>query len=198
MSIIEENTKDYILQTVAPIFNKKGYVGTSLSDLTEATGLTKGAIYGNFKNKEDLAIQAFKYNTKKILFPLSVSIRKAETAIDKLLALVNFYKSYYHLTKNEGGCPILNVGIDAKHNNQALFQLAREVARKLELELEIIIRNGIEDNEIRKNIDAKLYAKNFYCMIEGAVFMAHAQKEEAYILNMMEHITSVIEEKMKK
>jgi len=59
------NTSDFILQRVAPIFNKQGYVGTSLSDLTEVTGLTKGAIYFNFKNKEELAVKAFKFNVKK-------------------------------------------------------------------------------------------------------------------------------------
>ena len=55
-------TSQYIIEKVAPIFNKKGYVGTSLSDMTEATGLTKGSIYGNFKNKDGVAIEALKYN----------------------------------------------------------------------------------------------------------------------------------------
>ena len=52
-----EKTTKYIIETVAPIFNRKGYAATSMSDLTAATGLTKGAIYGNFKNKEELAIK---------------------------------------------------------------------------------------------------------------------------------------------
>ena len=39
-----ENTKAYIVEQTAPIFNKKGYIGTSLTDLTEATGLTKGCV----------------------------------------------------------------------------------------------------------------------------------------------------------
>lgn len=46
-----ERTRQFIIEKVAPIFNRKGYAGTSLSDLTEATGLTKGAIYGNFKKQ---------------------------------------------------------------------------------------------------------------------------------------------------
>ena len=57
-----EVTTKYILETVAPIFNQKGYAATSMDDITRATGLTKGAIYGNFKNKETLAIEAFKKN----------------------------------------------------------------------------------------------------------------------------------------
>ena len=50
-----EKTRQLIIETAAPIFNKKGYAGTSLSDLTQATGLTKGSIYGNFKNKDEVA-----------------------------------------------------------------------------------------------------------------------------------------------
>ena len=46
-------TKQYIIETVAPVFIKYGYAGTSLSDITKATGLTKGAIYGNFRGNPD-------------------------------------------------------------------------------------------------------------------------------------------------
>ena len=61
-----EQTTRFIISTVAPIFNKNGYYGTSMSDITAATGLTKGAIYGNFKNKEDLAFAAFEFNVDLI------------------------------------------------------------------------------------------------------------------------------------
>ena len=67
MTTKAERTTQYIIETVAPIFNKLGYVGTSMSDLTEATGLTKGALYGNFENKEALAMSAFEYNSKRLL-----------------------------------------------------------------------------------------------------------------------------------
>ncbi|MBL7756118.1 MAG: TetR family transcriptional regulator, partial [Chitinophagaceae bacterium] len=45
-----ERTRQHIIEKAAPFFNKKGYADTSLSDITAATGLTKGAIYGNFEN----------------------------------------------------------------------------------------------------------------------------------------------------
>ena len=67
MSTKAERTSAFIIETVAPVFNKHGYVGTSMSDLTEATGLTKGALYGNFENKEALALSAFEYNSKRLL-----------------------------------------------------------------------------------------------------------------------------------
>ena len=46
-----EKTRQFIIETTASLFNKKGYAGTSMSDLTEATKLTKGSIYGNFERE---------------------------------------------------------------------------------------------------------------------------------------------------
>ena len=55
-------TRQFIIDKAAPVFNKKGVSGTSLSDLTRATGLTKGSIYGNFKDKDEVAVCVFQYN----------------------------------------------------------------------------------------------------------------------------------------
>ena len=60
-----ERTKQFIVEKTAPIFNMKGYAGTSVNDMMAATGLTKGSIYGNFKNKDDVALAAFDHNRKR-------------------------------------------------------------------------------------------------------------------------------------
>ncbi len=198
MSIISENTSDYIIQTVSSIFNKKGYVGTSLSDLTAATGLTKGAIYGNFKNKEALAVKVFKYNTKKILFPLSTAIRQAETTKAKLYAISDYYRTYFEANRENGGCPIINVGIDANNTNPMLFKLAKDVAKRIEQDLESLIKHGVNNKELRANIDAKKYAKNIYSMIDGAIFMAFTHDDKSYILDMLELLEQTIYRQMLK
>ncbi len=61
-----EETRAYIIEKTAHIFNKKGFEGTSLSDMTSATGLTKGSIYGNFANKDEVALEVFDFNLRKI------------------------------------------------------------------------------------------------------------------------------------
>ena len=60
-----EKTKSFIIEKTATLFNTKGFAGTSLNDITEATGLTKGSVYGNFKNKDEVALAVFEFNTKK-------------------------------------------------------------------------------------------------------------------------------------
>ena len=115
-----ERTTAYIIETVAPIFNKHGYVGTSMSDLTEATGLTKGAIYGNFENKEALALSSFEYNRNLLLSAIDHKLEFGTAALDKLYSLLGFYKQYDVFTLPMGGCPLLNVGVDAQGNNKLL------------------------------------------------------------------------------
>jgi AcrR family transcriptional regulator len=61
-----ERTKQFIIEKTATLFNTKGIAATSLQDMTEATGLTKGSIYGNFKNKDEVALEVFRYNFKKV------------------------------------------------------------------------------------------------------------------------------------
>lgn len=61
-----ERTRQFIVERIAPVFNQKGFDGTSLADVTEVTGLTKGALYGNFTDKEEIAMEAFKYSMRKV------------------------------------------------------------------------------------------------------------------------------------
>lgn len=193
-----ENTIDYILEKVAPIFNQKGYVGTSLSDITKATNLTKGAIYCNFKNKEELALKAFQLNLKKAVLPLQIKLKSEENSIKKLLILTNYYKNYYDLAKERGGCPILNVGIDAKLNNTSLFKQSKNIANKLILGLSKIIQDGIDNKEIKENINPKIYSKNFYSMIEGGVFMALLNEDKSYLTHIMDMIEDIVITTFKK
>jgi TetR/AcrR family transcriptional repressor of nem operon len=191
-NLILENTSEYIIETIAPIFNKKGYVGTSLSDLTKATKLTKGALYCNFKNKEELAVKSFKHNTTKALSPLFILLSKQNTAIKKMKALTNYYRNFYDSAQGRGGCPILNVGVDAKHNSPTLFDEVKKEALKLINGLSKIIQFGIDNSEIKKEINAEKHARNFYAMIEGAVFMSMLNDDKKYLIDIMDSIDNII------
>ena len=47
-----EQTQQRIIKEATHLFVRKGFYGTSISDLAQATGLTKGAIYHHFENKD--------------------------------------------------------------------------------------------------------------------------------------------------
>ena len=50
-----EQTVEKILNAAAALFAEKGYQSTTLQDVIDATGLSKGAVYHHFRSKEEIA-----------------------------------------------------------------------------------------------------------------------------------------------
>lgn len=189
-------TSQYILKIVAPIFNNKGYAATSMADITKATGLTKGAIYGNFKNKETLAIAALKFNIKKLMTLIEAHLQKSDSPIKKLFLITDFYRGYYKYSKPLGGCPILNVGVDANNQNALLLKKVREVVKRIQGEIATIVENGIEAGEISSEINAMYFAKQMDTMIQGAIFMTYTMDDDRYLKDTMDDLDAIIKNKL--
>lgn len=198
MSDKAEQTKAHILEKVAPIFNRKGYVATSLSDLTEATGLTKGAIYCHYESKEDLAIHAYKLMVKKVIRPLSDVMESRSKASEKLKALTDYYRNYHHLAESYGGCPILNIGVNAHYTNTKLFELARDISKRLEDGLKAILVNAIDEGYLKSDSNPGVLASKIFSMIEGGIFMATLHHKGKYLTMMMDEVDQLIETNRKE
>ncbi len=197
MSTKAERTTQYIIETVAPIFNKYGYVGTSMSHLTEATGLTKGAIYGNFENKEALALAAFEYNRAKLLDKFDELLGIEGSATDKITSLINFFRQYDVFTLPLGGCPILNIGVDAQHNNTLLAAACRETINILEGKIALVLENGVNAREIKIPVPPLQFAKQLYTMLQGAVAMATMTRDRKYLVNTTAYLNQLFQKEIK-
>ena len=97
-----EQTRRKIVEAAAPIFNKCGYEGSSLSGLMEATGLKKGGIYRHFSSKEELAAEVFDYTWEAAWSARLVHVDDKANGIEKLKQLIaNFID---HRSPVAGGC----------------------------------------------------------------------------------------------
>lgn len=197
MSTKAERTTAYIIETVAPIFNKFGYVGTSMSDLTEATGLTKGAIYGNFENKEALALSAFEYNRNLLLDTIDAKLNVEGTAMEKLFSMLRFYRQYDVFTLPFGGCPILNVGVDAQNNNHLLAAAVKETIKDIEGKIALVLETGINTGEIHLPVPPGQFAKQLYTMLQGAVAMSTMTRDRKYLVNTIAYLEHLVQKEIK-
>ncbi len=198
MTTKAERTSAFIIEKVAPIFNKQGYVGTSMSDLTEATGLTKGALYGNFENKESLALAAFEYHSKILLAAIDEHLNGPGNAIDTLFRLTNFYRHYDEFTAPMGGCPILNVGVDAQYNNKLLEGAAKETMRTIEGKIALVLENGVNKGELKLPVPPLQFAKQLFTMIQGAIAMATITGDRKYLLNTIAYLEVLVKKEIRK
>lgn len=166
-----EKTRQFIIEKTAPVFNRKGYAGTSLSDITEATGLTKGSIYGNFTNKDEVALAAFDYNFGLMSSIIKKKMAEQPKAIDKLKVYLTIYSEFTKFPALQGGCPVLNTSTEADDTHEALRQKAANAIDKWYKTIYNIIKEGQDNGGIRKSINAKDFAGAFIALIEGGIMI---------------------------
>ena len=191
-----EKTAKYIIEKVAPLFNQKGYAATSMSNLTKATGLTKGAIYGNFQNKEEIAIKSFNFSVNQVLKSISTHQNKNKSPLQKLYLITDFYKNYYNFCKKLGGCPILNHGVDAKNHNTNLHNEVVLIINKTQTNIAKLIELGIKNGVIKGTVNSKIFAKRLYSHIQGAVFMAFTMNDANYLDLAAEDMNLIIKNEL--
>ena len=176
-----EKTRQFIIESTADVFNKKGFAGTSLTDLTEATQLTKGSIYGNFENKEEVAIAVFEYNIARRGEMISEQVNRAVTYKDKLMAYATAFSKEAKTMCAKGGCPYLNTGIEADDTNENLRKHVADALLKWKQHIVSIINKGKEAGEFKEDTDASKTAVALIALIEGGIFMTKVIKSTTYI-----------------
>jgi len=191
-----EKTRDYIIEKAAPLFNKKGYAGTSLNDLIEVTGLTKGAIYGNFGNKDEVALAAYDHNAGRIMDHINERMAAKSNAIDKLYAITEFYRSNYKQAMSTGGCPIMNTAAEADDSHPQLREKAANSFKAWRKSIETVIKKGIGKGEVKKHADASEYAVIIIALIEGGMIMSKAAEDKSLLFTCLDQVDSLIRKKL--
>ncbi|MEW6196898.1 MAG: TetR/AcrR family transcriptional regulator [Bacteroidota bacterium] len=192
-----ERTRQFIIEKAAPIFNKKGYTGSSLSELVKETGLTKGAIYGNFKNKDEIAAAAFEFNLARIREVIELSNVDEENAVKKLLRIPEFYRKKARELGASGGCPILNTAVEADDNNSLLYKHVRQTVSHWTSNIEKIINEGKTKKQIRDDVSATELAVVIISLIEGGIMLTMIMNEATQLMTALDKVESLIREAAK-
>ncbi|WP_350287222.1 TetR/AcrR family transcriptional regulator [uncultured Croceitalea sp.] len=186
-----EKTRQFIIEKTASIFNKKGYIGTYLSDLTNATGLTKGSIYGNFKDKNEVAVEAFKYNFRFQSEQILEKINQENNAIDKLLVFLNRYRTAFRPIFNNGGCAILNTAVDADDGNDLLKEEVIRTIHNWHKRIVSILNEGMKQNEL-KHLDVETFSYRMIALVEGSIMLAKTLDKPEILMKNIDFLEAEI------
>lgn len=92
-------TRNLILDTAEVVFHERGVSRSTLNDIAQSAGLTRGAIYWHFKDKADV----FNAMMQRVILPLEeAALRSDDEAIDDPLAYMrNNFTHALRLTVND-------------------------------------------------------------------------------------------------
>jgi AcrR family transcriptional regulator len=78
-------TREHLLAAAAQVFAERGFHGATLDEVAQVAGFTKGAVYSNFKNKDDLFLALFKSNYEREMTQLMATLENsAIPAVERL------------------------------------------------------------------------------------------------------------------
>jgi AcrR family transcriptional regulator len=78
-----ERTRQSLIDAAAQIIGEKGFHETSLEQVAARAGMSRGAIYGNFKNREDLFLAVVKQRWE----PISPDLKPGATLREQMQAI---------------------------------------------------------------------------------------------------------------
>jgi TetR/AcrR family transcriptional regulator, transcriptional repressor for nem operon len=191
-----ELTRREIVRKAAPLFNQKGFEGTSLSDLMDATGLQKGGIYRHFSSKEELAAEAFDYSWRQAVHGRLDGLDEVPNSVDRLKKMVdNFIERREGLVP--GGCPMMNTAVENDDGNPDLRGRAKKALEHWSALLSRITAEGIRNRQINPQIDPHQLAHLIIGSLEGALLISRLQKNQAPLHACRQHLSDYLEQSVR-
>jgi AcrR family transcriptional regulator len=170
-----DRTRQFILEKTAPLFNTKGISGVAVSDIMEATNMAKGSLYVHFQDKEDLTNSVVDYNLKLFVDRTSAVVDGHQSAKDKFLALLDYMADPMNPVV-EGGCPMMNFGMEADDTNPHIRRKVGKVICSVQDAMLDILERGVENKEFKNRWNIEEYATKAYAMIEGGILITRVTR----------------------
>ncbi|AYL94761.1 TetR/AcrR family transcriptional regulator [Mucilaginibacter celer] len=179
-----ERTRQFIIEQAASLFNEKGIAGTTIDDILTATKMAKGGLYGHFESKDEIARVMVDYLLGKLSDKIASAMAHEKTAVKKIFAFIDVYKdpikSYI-----DGGCPVLNFGVEADDNNPELKLKLKKIIEEGQETIKAVIKGGVESGELSPEIDAADYAIKMFASLEGGMLVSRVTGDSKYMHSLI-------------
>lgn len=160
-------TKEMILDTALQIFNEKGYSRTSQEDIVNRLGMTRGAFYWHFKDKEDLLRQLILREHTFIAGIITKPAAGETTERNKLeRQILNLVNSFYDIQRYRDYVYLVRFRIEFNSISDYLKNLTglNEFIIK---EVEKILRSAVKKGELAKSTDPAGTAVHLVSLMDG-------------------------------
>ncbi len=147
-------------------FAKYGYAATSIDRIARAAGVTKGALYYHFKDKEDLLLAAVENRIGQFERRVVTDLTPVADAPQTLRNVARICQD--HATKSNHRRMIVTLMVEALDTNPRIEEQFRDMMRRFRTFLSSIVRAGQESGVFRGQVVPDVAAEVFAGAIMGA------------------------------
>lgn len=164
-------TREEVIAHVMAVVRRQGYDGTSLSQLSRATGLGKSSLYHYFPDgKDDMVGAVVSYLETALEESVFAPLRAAGPPAARLRAMNAALEKFYHDGREACVLAILGIGDSSKRFHSRVRKIFRAWIDA--------IAGALRDAGLSKSV-AQARAEDAIVRIEGALVMARSLGEPA-------------------
>jgi AcrR family transcriptional regulator len=157
-------------------FARLGYQGTSIDRIARDAGVTKGAVYYHFRDKEELLFEAVKDRIDGFEKQVLKEVTPARDALTNLRQVID--SCYFHATVSNHRRFIITLMIEALDTNPRLSAEFRSILRRMRAFLAELLRDGQRQGTIRADVQPEAAAAAVTGGIIGAEVQHYQDAEE--------------------
>lgn len=169
-----------ILASAAPLFNRRGFAGTSIADILEATSLEKGGLYNHFGSKEQLAIETFDYAYGQVEAYFTKALEGTRSGLERLRAYIDAFERYIERPVVEGGCPVINACIEADDALPFLRERVTNAFRAMRSVTAHNVARAVERGEFPADVDVEQVTDFIVATLEGSVVLTRGLRARVH------------------
>lgn len=183
-----------VLRKAKDVFCEKGYNGTSMDDLVQATGLSRSSIYDTFGDKHGMFLKSldqYRCTQQDELIQLQAKTDSPK----KKIRIIFDYTVKDILADIEGkGCLLINVSMEMGCVDKDIANVAAANMEEMEERFYHLVKEGQAKGEIAKKAAPKALARYLYSSLMG-LRMAGKSRPDADALREIVKITlSILDE----
>ncbi len=181
-----------VLENATNTFHKKGYNGTSMQDLVDATALNRSSIYNSFGSKLGLFMAVLGHYQSIGKNKMRSEVKKSHNASDSIKGIFDMYLQDILSDQNRKGCLIVNCKSEMVNQEPLIKSFMEQNQVQIIAILEDVVYKGQMERVFNENQNANQYALYLYCAIQGLRMTGILNTNEDELKNLIQNILKVL------
>lgn len=177
---------DTAVAAAMDVFRNKGYEGTSMRDLAEATGLGSGSLYAAFGSKDGLYLAALDLYRQRYANPLADMVRSGETARDVIREVFVSVVDEIARDGHRQACLIIGAAMERAHNDLRVAERLQSSTQSLQLAIYDVLAQGQLRGQVPADRSAADLAAFLVINLQGLRVMGAINPDRAALMRSAE------------
>ncbi|QXX76066.1 TetR/AcrR family transcriptional regulator [Methylovirgula sp. HY1] len=179
--------RDKLLEAAQRIMQIKGFMATTVDEICDAAGLTKGAFFHHFKSKEDLGSAVVERFWSGLANALQSPTATDPDPLERVCHVADMIAALSKSPPLSDGCLLGSFVQELSESHPALHSLRARYFSDWADAIERDLSEAATGRDMKTGADAKELAEHFIALVEGGLILAKTHHEASTVSRSMEH-----------